>query len=228
MPKPIRVNKVYFPSSEQWGEADVVAIGNNLSTEVLKEAYQKGIFPWPHPGWPLLWFSPDPRGILFFSHYHVPRSLRRRIRKEDLNITCNKAFFEVIRQCAAVARRGQQGTWITEDMIEAYQRLHYFKYAHSVEAWNASGDLVGGLYGVYIDGVFSAESMFHHASDASKLCLYYLVEKLKLQNIKWLDIQMLTPHLKQWGATEIPRSHYLELIEQAHKSDAPRILETLD
>lgn len=224
MQKPIGVNESYFLPSDQWGADDVVAIGNNLSVEVLKEAYRKGIFPWPHPGWPLLWFSPDPRGILFFSGYHVPKSLRKKVKKGDLHVTFNEAFFEVIRHCAAVGRRGQSGTWITEEMIQAYQKLHHLKYAHSVEAWNDSGELVGGLYGVYIDGVFSAESMFHYASDASKLCLYYLIEKLREQGTDWLDIQMLTPHLKQWGATEVSRGRYLQLIREAQEGATPRVL----
>lgn len=191
----------------------MVAWGGDLEPETLLLAYRKGIFPWPAPAddYPLLWFSPDPRAILDFNDLHIPASLVRARKKASFRFTIDQAFEQVIEACASTPRPGQDGTWITEEMKDAYLRFHKLGYAHSVEAWAREKDtLVGGIYGVAVDGVFSAESMFYRKPNASKLALLFLVEHLSKQGLGWMDIQMLTPHLKALGAKEISRAEFLK------------------
>jgi len=200
----------------------VVAIGGNLEPRNVIEAYRNGIFPWPisppdpsepDEDYPLAWFSPHPRAILEFEQIHIPRSLRRAQNQGAYQFTLNSAFDQVILSCQKTPRPGQRGTWITEEMQEAYCRLHQMKIAHSAEAWQ-DGKLVGGIYGVNVDGAFAGESMFHHAPNASKLALLHLVDHLKSRGLNWMDIQMMTPHLLALGAREISRDEYLLKLSQ--------------
>lgn len=196
-------------------ENGVVALGGELSVATLAGAYRRGIFPWPHTGLPLCWFCPDPRAILDFGDLHVPKSLQKEQKKARFTFTVNAAFASVIRACRTAKRPEQGGTWITPAMAAAYIRLHEAGVAHSVEAWNGAGELAGGLYGVDSGGVFTGESMFHREDYASKLCLLFLIERLREHGGDWLDIQMMTSHFQQLGAKEIPRSVFLARLSEA-------------
>ena len=191
-----------------------------LQPEVLIEAYSKGIFPWPiHTGeldaegereTVLAWFFPPKRAILEFDRLHLPRSLVTQMRKQPFTFSFNSDFEGVIRACAAVPRKGQDGTWITAPMIAAYTRLHALGRSWSVEARDASGRMVGGIYGVRSESYFSAESMFHLETGASKLALLELIRRLKLHGDTFVDIQMLTPHMEKLGAREITRREFVK------------------
>lgn len=187
-------------------------MGGDLHPESLILAYREGIFPWPVDGLPLLWFSPPERGVLDFRAVHVPRSLARARRQSALRFTIDRAFPEVIRACARAPRPDQAGTWITAAIEAAYVRLHNLGMAHSAEAWDRS-ELVAGVYGVDVDGAFAAESMFYTQPNASKLALLFLIDHLHSRGLDWLDIQVLTPHLKRLGARTIPRDAFLERLQ---------------
>jgi len=190
---------------------DIVAVGGDLSPQTLVGAYRSGVFPWPIEGIDdLPWFCPKRRAILDFSLIHVPRSLRRELRKSQLRVTVDEAFEPVIRQCATVPRPGQEGTWITAELLAAYVELHRAGYAHSVEVWDESGTLVGGIYGVCVDGVFSAESMFHLVPNASKIALFGLVAVIAKAGGDFIDIQVITPHLAALGAVVLTRKRFLQ------------------
>jgi leucyl/phenylalanyl-tRNA--protein transferase len=188
--------------------------------ELLVAAYATGWFPMAVGEGDIRWYSPDPRGIIPLGSFHVPRRLRRVIARQVFRIEIDRAFERVIRACASVDRREEDegGTWIDEEIVESYCALHAAGFAHSVEAWQ--GDrLVGGLYGVALRGAFFGESMFHHVTDASKVVLAALVERLRAGGFTLLDIQWVTPHLEQFGAIEVPRERYLELLEDSLKRD---------
>ena len=202
-----------FPDPCSANPEGVVAIGGDLHPESLLLAYRQGIFPWPVEGLPLLWFSPAERGVLEFAHLHVARSLARARKRTALRFTIDAAFAAVIRACADTPRPAQNGTWITPQIVAAYTRLHRMGIAHSVEAWNGAR-LVGGIYGVDVDGAFAAESMFYHEPYASKLALLYLVDHLRRHGLDWLDIQVLTPHLARLGARPLPRDEFLEKLRR--------------
>ncbi len=204
----------YFPEITLAGEDGLLAAGGSLDIPVLLEAYSKGICPWYAEGSPVLWWSPDPRMVLFPDKFKVSKSLDQILRKEDFEIRMDSRFPDVIRQCSKVHRPGQDGTWITEDMINAYILLHEEGYAHSVEVF-AEGELVGGLYGVSLGGAFFGESMFHLRRDVSKVALYHLVDFARRNNFSLIDVQQSTPHMKSLGAEEIPRSRFLDLLQQA-------------
>ena len=191
------------------GDAEVVGVGDDLSPDTLIWAYGQGIFPWPMAGYPLLWFCPPQRAVLDFEHLHIPERLARARRSSPLIFTVDAAFDQVIAECRSSTRPGQPGTWITPPMRAAYQTLHRLGYAHSVEAWDAEGALAGGLYGVSVGGVFCGESMFHHVSNASKFALLFLCDYLAARGLTWIDIQVMTPHLKALGAAETPRAAFL-------------------
>jgi leucyl/phenylalanyl-tRNA--protein transferase len=188
-------------------EEGIVAYGGDLSPSRLMLAYRMGIFPWYSINDPILWWSPDPRLILELGDFKLSRSLRKKI--SQFEIRFDSAFSEVIRECATAPRRGQNGSWIVPEMIEAYENLHALGYAHSVEAYH-NGALVGGLYGVSLGKVFCGESMFAKVSDASKVALAVLVEYLKRREFDFIDCQVPTVHLKSLGAKEISRSVFLE------------------
>lgn len=204
-----------FPPVE-WASPDgLLAVGGDLRPERLLEAYRHGIFPWYNEGQPILWWSPDPRAVLFPSKLHVPRSLRRTLRRNLFSITFDANFRAVIEGCAG--RRPQYpdgGTWITPEMIAAYTRLHELGYAHSAEAWR-EGTLVGGIYGVAIGGAFFAESMFASVDDASKAALVTLVRRLQAWDFRLIDCQQYSPHVSRFGAEEIPRRDFIVLLSEA-------------
>ena len=187
----------------------------------LQCAYRQGIFPWPHTGLPLLWFNPDPRAVLDFEELHIPERLARRRKKLSLHFTIDTDFQRVIASCRTAPRPGQEGTWITPKMIRAFHELHLVGEAHSIEAWDEDNNLVAGLYGVTAGGVFSGESMFHTVSDASKLCVLFLIEHLRERGATWIDIQTMTPHFAMLGAKEISRSAYLARLTAVQEAPLP-------
>jgi leucyl/phenylalanyl-tRNA--protein transferase len=214
-----------FPDPRAAGEDGLLCYGGDLEIETLLDAYAHGIFPWPQEGLPLLWFSPEERGVLDFSDMHWPRRFLRELRGGDFEVTFNHAFKEVIEACAAVPRKPTSagpGTWILPEMKRAYVRFHEAGYAHSVECWSG-GQLVGGLYGVYVGGVFSGESMFHTVSNASKRCLHALTERLTECGLEWMDIQMVTPVIETLGGKYISRDEYLRRLITAKRLAPARI-----
>lgn len=190
----------------------LLAAGADLSPERLLDAYRHGIFPWFGEGDPLLWWSPDPRMVLFVSELHTSRSLRRVLRSGPFDVRIDTAFRDVMLGCAE-RRAGHEGTWITPEMLDAYTRLFERGYAHSVEAW-VDGDLVGGLYGVAIGRMFFGESMFTRWTDASKVALVCLVRQLERWGFTLIDCQMSTEHLASLGAREIPRAEFLSHVRR--------------
>lgn len=204
-----------FPDPKHAGPEGIVAIGGDLHPDSLKLAYSQGIFPWPVQDLDEVpWFCPEERGVLFFDELHIPRSLERARKKLPFTFTLNKAFPKVIRGCALAKRSEQSGlTWITKEMEEAYVRLHQEGWAHSAEAWDGE-ELVGGIYGVSALGAFAGESMFHLKPYASKLALLHLIDHLKSRGLQWLDIQVMTDHMKALGARLIPRNQFLKLLRE--------------
>jgi leucyl/phenylalanyl-tRNA--protein transferase len=213
--------KIDFPDPRLASEEGIVAIGNKMSVENLIEAYSKGIFPWPHQGYPLLWFCPHQRGILEFENFHIPRSLKKVIRKSPWLVTWNKAFLSVIQNCAASPRVGQSGTWISDELIQAYLAFHKAGFACSLEVWEGD-ELVGGIYGVFVKNIFSAESMFFKKTNASKFALCKLVEKLKSAGLSWMDVQMLTSITETFGAEYISQKKFLQKLKK--EQEKPQIL----
>jgi leucyl/phenylalanyl-tRNA--protein transferase len=207
-------HEIVFPSPHLAEEDGLLAVGGDLSEERILKAYSMGIFPWYSEGSPVLWWSPHPRLVLFPDELRVSRSLRQCMNRRIFDITVNAAFDEVIRSCAAAARKGLAGTWITEEMIGAYTRLNHAGYAHSVESWH-NGRLVGGLYGVIMGKVFFGESMFTEMSNASKVALVTFVEQLNQRHFKIIDCQVRTEHLISLGAREISRAAFLKVLNQA-------------
>jgi leucyl/phenylalanyl-tRNA---protein transferase len=189
-----------------------------LPVDLLVSAYASGWFPMAVGEGDIRWFSPDPRGIIPLDAFHVPRRLARVIRHGGFEVQINRRFEEVIRACALAERDPDDGTWIDQEIFESYCALHEAGYAHSVETWK-DGRLVGGLYGVALGGAFFGESMFHHVTDASKVALAALVDRLRGRGFVLLDTQWTTEHLEQFGAIEIPRARYLGMLAQALELD---------
>ena len=202
---------VRFPDPRDSTPEGIVAVGGEPRPEYLREAYGRGIFPWPVEGYPLLWFSPPERAVLNFAELRVPRRLARERRRTRLSFTIDRAFERVIRACAEVPRAHERGTWITPEIIAGYCEFHRRGHAHSVEAWDGD-ELVGGLYGVDAGGAFAGESMFYLRPNASKLALLFLIEHLRARGLDWLDIQVMTPHMQALGARLIPREEFLQLL----------------
>ncbi len=202
-----------FPPPQFALEDGLLAVGGDLSVDRLLLAYQTGIFPWYSEGDPLLWWSPDPRMVLFPEELHVSRRLQRVLKKGEFEITLDTAFDRVIHACGEIRGPGRDGTWITPDMEEAYCALHEAGYAHSVEAWK-DGDLAGGLYGVSLGACFFGESMFTHVPNASKAAFARFVQQLTAWDFSLIDCQMHTPHLARFGAREIPRKRFLGLLRE--------------
>ncbi|HOX56972.1 MAG TPA: leucyl/phenylalanyl-tRNA--protein transferase [Candidatus Paceibacterota bacterium] len=211
MPVVILDQRLRFPSPRMADEEGLVAVGGDLSVERLLLAYRSGIFPWTVD--PITWWSPNPRAIFELDGLHVSRSLARVIRKGIFQVTIDRAFQRVMRGCAAPAR-GRRGTWISPEFIAAYTQLHVQGHAHSLECWQGPR-LVGGIYGVTVGGLFAGESMFHRASNASKVAVFHLIEHLRRQGFALFDIQMLTPITAQLGGIAIPREEYLGRLAQA-------------
>lgn len=202
------------PVSAALREPDgLLAAGGDLGVERLLFAYRHGIFPWYDEGQPLLWWSPDPRCVFLPGDYHISRRLRRELQRSAAEIRVNTAFSDVIRACAG-PRRSDQGTWITPAMIDAFEELHEQGWAHSVEAWQG-GELVGGLYGLVIGKVFFGESMFSLSSNASKIALMYLADRLNRGDIELLDCQVISSHLMGLGARITPRSEFVQSLSTA-------------
>ena len=202
-----------FPDP-RYARGDIVAVGDDLRVDTLRDAYRHGIFPWPHETLPLPWFSPRRRALLFFDELHEGRSLRRAASKSAFRFTIDTAFPRVIAACAAAPRPGQDGTWIGPPIVAAYTSFHESGDAHSVEVWDGD-DLVGGLYGIDSGGAFTGESMFHTRPNASKLALLFLVDHLRGRGAAWIDCQVMTPHMEALGARLIARSKFLDLLTSA-------------
>jgi len=185
----------------------------DLSPQLLLSAYCQGIFPMAHDDGNIYWYDPDPRAILPLDGFHVPRSLVRSLNKGRFEIRCNSAFARVINACAEPGS-GREETWINDEIVGAYNRLHQAGFAHSVESW-LDGELVGGLYGVAVQGLFAGESMFSRVTDASKVALVYLVERLRQRGFQLLDVQFMTEHLRRFGAVEIAAATYKARLAQA-------------
>jgi len=203
------------------GPDGLVGVGGDLRPTTLLRAYADGVFPWFNEGDPILWWSPDPRGVIELDGLHISRSLARTIRKNEFRVTADAAFAAVMQGCA---ERRTEGTWVTPEMIHAYTELHRRGFAHSIETWIPTDEpeqwsLAGGIYGVAIGGLFAGESMFHRVPDASKVALASLVEHLKTRGFTLFDVQMKTDHTERMGAVEIPRKEYLERLKEAVRAE---------
>jgi leucyl/phenylalanyl-tRNA--protein transferase len=205
-----------FPPVMQAAEDGLLCFGGELAPEVLMDAYIHGIFPWPHEGYPMLWFFPLERGVLEFSELHVSKSLEKLKRKNLYEFKVNTSFDQVIEHCSRVPRKEQKGTWITPEIFSAYKKMFELGFILSVECFR-DGKLVGGLYGVFIAGVFSGESMFGLEDNVSKLCVFEIVRVLKEKGLQWMDIQMVTPVMEGLGGKYVSRENYLERLERSHK-----------
>ena len=199
---------------------DIVCFGVPMTVETLREAYQKGIFPWDvSPYVPLPWYCPERRAILDFADLKIPRSLRREWKKTQFTFTIDRAFLAVIRTCRGVERKGQRGpSWITPTFVRGFMELHLAGTAHSVEVWEGDS-LVGGLYGVDAGGVFCGESMFHFRSNASKFAVLFLIEHMRARGATWLDIEVMTPHFEALGAKDIDRADFLDKLRETQALD---------
>ena len=203
---------LYFPPVEEASYEGILAVGGDLSVERLLLAYRNGIFPWFHAEEPILWWSPPERMVVMPQLYKASKTLRNLLNRKHFEVTFNRDFESVIRHCQQIERKGQDGTWITEDIIESYTKLHQMGYAKSVEVW-LNGELVGGLYGVDLGHVFCGESMFSKVSNASKIAFVTLVHHLKDHNYKLLDCQLHNEYLEQLGAFEISRDTFVKVLK---------------
>lgn len=202
---------LFFPPVSEADADGVLAIGGDLSPQRLQLAYKSGIFPWFEEGEPITWWSPDPRMVLFLDELIISKSMRNILNRNIFKVTFNQNFREVISNCQKIKRDGQNGTWITNDMIEAYCKLHELGIAKSVEVWQ-DDELVGGLYGIDLGTVFCGESMFSKVSNASKVAFIALVNRLKAANYKLLDCQVYNPHLESLGCREIERADFMRIL----------------
>lgn len=209
-----------FPPVENADENGLLALGGDLSIPLLLDAYSQGIFPWPlSEQFPIAWFSPDPRGILCFKDLHISRSLNKVIKQQRFKVSFNKNFEAVIINCASSKKRKEgEGTWITRQMIDAYIELFKAGYAFSVETY-LNEELVGGMYGVSLNGIISGESMFYLEPNASKIALIHLMEKLNSIGIDWIDTQMITPVVESLGGKEISRAEFIAKLQRSSRHD---------
>lgn len=222
-------NPLAFPNPAQASRNGLLAVGGDLSPERLLQAYQMGIFPWYNPEDEILWWSPDPRFVLFPAELKIQRSMRPYLNQSKFRLTFDQQFETIMRHCGQTHRPGQQGTWISDDMVEGYLRLHQLGYAHSVEIWDGA-DLVGGLYGIAIGKCFFGESMFTSVSNASKYGFIILVRRLEELGYTMIDCQQQTHHLASLGARPIPRKQFLEFLREnranpTHRGSWSRLLE---
>lgn len=208
------IKPIQFPELTQANRDGLLAMGGELNPDWLVSAYSQGIFPWFSQGQPILWWSPDPRLVLFPNRIHISRSLKKVIRQKQFSVSCNQNFAEVISNCAmrGATSKHDDGTWITDEMNQAYQELHKLNYAHSIEVWQ-HGELVGGLYGIALGKVFFGESMFSHKSNASKIALVALCQYLITRGYKIVDCQVTSDHLLSLGAEEISRTKFAEYLQ---------------
>lgn len=205
---------IQFPDPGQAEDDGLVAVGGELSSEFILAAYSQGIFPWFKEGEPLLWWSPNPRMVLFPKYFKLSRSLQQTIKSEKYHLKIDENFREVIEACSTIKRKGQSGTWITEDMVTAYTELHHEGFAHCVETYR-DDQLIGGLYGLSLGKVFFGESMFHSEKDASKFALYHLNQLMLKWDYHFIDVQQSTPHLRSLGAIDVPRDEFLSMLRGA-------------
>jgi leucyl/phenylalanyl-tRNA--protein transferase len=212
-----------FPPVESASEDGLLCWGGELSTPTLVAAYRRGIFPWPHEGYPLLWFAPPRRGILFCEEIEISRRTRRALRAANFEMKIDANFAATIRACAA-SREYSEGTWINNEVIAAYEELHALGIAHSVETYR-DGELVGGLYGVSFGKYFGGESMFHRENNASKAALFFLCEYLQARGALWIDCQLQNPFFEKVGVREIPRDEFTRMLHAA-LSDSPALFPT--
>lgn len=212
-PLPIAASEFHyeFPDPSGAGPEGFLGYGGDFEPATVIAAYAQGIFPWPHGDDEYLWFSPDPRAIIPVGGLHISRRLARTLRQGRFRVTMDRAFRDVMNACA----ERPEGTWITPALVDGYCRLHERGWAHSIEVWDADGMLVGGLYGVRVGDLFGAESMFHRATDASKVAMVAMMEWAEATAIEVVDVQVLTPHTEAMGAVEIPRDGYLALTRRA-------------
>lgn len=213
------LSSIDFPDPRDTLAEGVIAVGGKLDVGTLYTAYRKGIFPWPQEGYPMMWFSPERRGVLEFKDLHIPASLRKfRVGHPEFKYSVNQDFRQVIEECAKQPRPGQNGTWILPAMKHAYVDFFEAGYAMSVEV-KLDNILVGGIYGVLVEGVFSAESMFYKKSNASKLALWHLIEVLQSLGHEWIDIQMVTPVTETFGGHYVDREVFLKMLAEVHKKN---------
>jgi leucyl/phenylalanyl-tRNA--protein transferase len=190
---------------------DIVSVGLDLKPKTLLNAYSKGVFPWPSPGLPLLWYCPQRRAVIDFATLHYSKRLKQYLKKVAWTYTIDRAFGEVMEACT---ERGDEGTWITDEMQEAYLEMNRLGHAHSIEVWNGD-ELIGGLYGMDVGGYFAGESMFHRTDNASKAAILFVIALQKKVGRSWMDIQVLTPHMEAFGAVEISRADFLKKLNAA-------------
>jgi leucyl/phenylalanyl-tRNA--protein transferase len=214
--------ELVFPHPSYADPCGLLAVGGDLVPDRLLLAYAHGIFPWYSGDSPILWWSPDPRLVLFPEELKVSQSLKRVLKKKVFTVTINRSFPDVIKACAKVRTEAGEETWITKKMIDAYVRLHEMGYAHSVESWY-SGCLVGGLYGIALGRAFFGESMFAVRSDASKVAFVHFVNLIRDRGFEFIDCQTTTEHLKRFGAREIPRKEFLKRLESALEGEVAKI-----
>ncbi len=209
----------FFPDPFTIIDPDGIALmSDEMSVEILKEAYSNGIFPWPHDDLPTLWFCPQFRGILKFSDLHISRSLIKSLKKNNWQLSTNQDFESVIKHCASQYRPGQGGTWINDHIISHYLDFHKAGFVHSFEC-RKNGNLIGGMYGVFINGIFSGESMFFNEPNASKASFLFALMILQKLGLQWIDIQMVTEHMSRFGGKEIDRVSFLNLKKLSQKKD---------
>ena len=206
-------NELYFPPVTEADEEGILAIGGDLSTQRLLLAYRNGIFPWYTDDEPIIWWCPNPRFVLFPDEIKISKSMRAVVKKQTYSFTINNCFNNVIKNCKTINREGQSGTWISEEVIDAYTKLHNLGYAFSAETWK-NNKLVGGLYGVKMGNIFFGESMFSLSPNASKFAFIQLVQHLKNEGVKLIDCQVYTNHLESLGAKMIDRNDFMRLLEQ--------------
>ena len=214
-------SRIEFPDPKHTDESGILAVGGDLQAERLLLAYEMGLFPWFNEDEPPLWWCPDPRMVLYPNELRISKSMRSVLRKNLFRVTADQNFEEVIRNCGAVPRPGQDGTWITEDIVNGYLELHRMGFAHSIEVWS-NNTLTGGLYGVSLGKIFFGESMFSVAPNASKLGFIKLVEALKVNDFRLVDCQVHTAHLESLGAEEISRASFLPQLREALTSETIR------
>ncbi len=204
--------RLYFPPVCDADESGLLAIGGDLTTERLLLAYQNGIFPWYNEEDPILWWCPSPRCVLFPEKLNISKSMHRIIKRNEFTFSVNQSFENVIQQCKSIDRKGENGTWINQDIVDAYTKLHLMGYALSAEAW-LGDELAGGLYGVKIGNVFFGESMFSRKSNASKFAFVKMVQYLQMEGLKMIDCQMKTDHLISLGAEMIDGTHFQQILK---------------
>lgn len=202
---------LYFPPVSQANKEGFLAFGGDLSPERLMLAYRSGIFPWYNEDEPIIWWSPDPRCVLFTKHLHISKSMQQVVKKGNFRFSINEAFAQVIKSCQQTKRKDDNGTWLNNEMIEAYNKLHQQGFAYSAECW-LDNELVGGLYGIQLEKVFCGESMFSLKSNASKFAFIHFVNYLKQKGIELVDCQISNPHLESLGAEMIPRNQFLSYL----------------